>query len=59
MERLEKGIQIIMWSVVVLMIVIFFASIIIGHATNYDFLFGLQGIDDLSKETVSNSNVLL
>lgn len=59
MDKIEKGLQLLMWTVVVLMVIISFVVIIVGHATDYDFLFGFQDVPDLSKAIVSNSNGLL
>jgi len=59
MNKIEKGLQLLMWTVVVLMILIFFASIIVGHATDYSFLFGFQNVPELNKTIIMNSNVML
>ncbi len=59
MEKIEKGLQIIMWSTVALLVIIAFAVIIVGYSTNYEFLFSFQEMPDLSKAIVSNNNGLL
>jgi len=58
MNKIEKGLQVLMILVVVLMVVIFFASIMIGHATDYNFLFGLEHAPEIGKTLVTNSNFI-
>lgn len=59
MEKIEKGLQLLMWTVVVLMVLIFFVTIMFGHATAYDFLFGMENIPELEKSIANNSKVML
>jgi len=59
MEKIEKGLQILMIAVIILMIAIFFFSITVGHATDYRFLFSFQDIPKLNIATLINSNLVL
>ncbi len=47
MDKLEKSLQIIMWIAVVLLIIIGFSVIMVGHATDYRFLFSTQDLSNL------------
>lgn len=42
MDKLGNTLQILMWIVVVLAILIFVISIIVGHTNSYDFLYSLM-----------------
>ncbi|MEI3607694.1 hypothetical protein SPD48_18580 [Pseudogracilibacillus sp. SE30717A] len=59
MEKIEKGLQLLMWAVVILMVLIFFAAIIVGHSTDYGFLFSLQQIPELTTASIIKSNIQL
>ena len=59
MEKLEKGLQLLMVAVVILMIVIFFVSITVGHATDYRFLFSSLQDTKLNIAMLSNGSVML
>lgn|GEM_PF-6996209 len=59
MEKIEKGVQVLMWIVVILTVLIFFATIMLGHATDYGFLFGFENVSELNKTIEMNSNAIL
>lgn len=59
MGKIEKGLGILMWATVGLLIIIAFATIIIGHATNFAFFFGFQDVPELSKTIISNNSAIL
>jgi len=50
-KNVEKTVSVLMWIVVALTILIFFASIMFGHAKGYDFIFGFVGFEDVSQIT--------
>ncbi|HLR42019.1 MAG TPA: hypothetical protein VK067_02125 [Pseudogracilibacillus sp.] len=52
MKKIEDIAMTLMWIVVALTIVIFFAVIMIGHATSYDFFFGLQDSPEVTTSLV-------
>lgn len=63
MDNIEKGLGILMWVTVALLVIISFAVIMIGHATNFDFFYGFQDVNVLELgetlvSTISTNNVI-
>ena len=58
MNKLEKSLQVIMWIAVVALILIGVLSIVIGHATDYRFLFGTQDLSNLVLSVFNNGKLL-
>lgn len=59
MNKIEKSLQILVVAVIVLMVLIFFVSIMVGHSTDYRFLFSSQDLPKLTLATLSNGKVIL
>ena len=58
MDKLEKGLQIIMWVAVVSLIVIAVLAIIVGHSTDYRFLFGTLDLSNLVLSAFNNGKIM-
>lgn len=58
MNKLEKGLQVLMWLSVALLIVIFVVSIMVGHATDYRFIFSSQDITNIVTATFNNGKLM-
>lgn len=58
MNKLEKGLQILMILAVVLLIVIFIVTIMVGHATDYRFIFSTQDFSNIISATLSNGKLM-
>lgn len=58
MEKIEKGLQILMVLSVILLIIIGFAVIMIGHATDYRFIFSTQDFSNLVLSVFGNGKFL-
>lgn len=52
MRKIEDIAMTLMWIIVALTIIIFFAVIMIGHSTSYDFIFGLQDSPEVTTTLV-------
>lgn len=59
MNKIEKGLQFLMWASVVILILIAVLIIIIGHATNYNFLYGVVDFTNISVDMLSNGKLIL
>ena len=58
MDKLEKSLQIIMWVAVVSLIVIAVLAIIVGHSTDYRFLFGTQDLSHFVLSAFNNVKIM-
>jgi len=56
---LEKGMQLLMVLVIILTILTFVVSIVIGHATDYSFIFGSVDTTNLTLSLLSNGKISL
>lgn len=59
MNKIEKGLQFLMWASVVVLILIAVLIIIVGHATNYNFLYGVVDFTNISVDMLSNGKLIL
>lgn len=58
MNKLEKGLQVIMWVAVVSLIIIAVLVIMLGHATDYRFLFGTQDLSNFVLSAFNNGKLM-
>ncbi len=59
MNKIEKGLQFLMWASVVVLILIAVLVIMVGHATNYNFLYGVVDFTNISVDMLSNGKLIL
>ena len=58
MNKIEKGLQVIMWIAVISLILIGILSIMVGHATDYRFLFGTLDLSNLVLSAFNNVKIM-
>lgn len=56
---IEKGLMLLLWFVVALTIIGFVVIIIIGYSTNFNFIFSLQDVTEISKSLLTSNSSLL
>lgn len=59
MNKIEKGLHFLMYASIVIMVLVFIISIAVGHATNYNFLYGVQDFTNFTVDMVSNVKTTL
>ncbi|MEJ8776688.1 hypothetical protein [Pseudogracilibacillus sp. ICA-222130] len=57
-KNVEKTVSVLMWIVVALAVLTFFAAIMFGHAKGYDFIFGFADPTVFTKTVFQNVSAI-
>lgn len=55
---LEKGMMLLLWIVVAVVIVGFVVLIIVGYSNNFEFFYSLEDVSELTKSIANKSTLL-